>query len=73
MDNTRIKLPENNIEIKAMQRSDGTHYSIRSNRQRFFFPDEWMAFYDKLKDRQKITFEMLINTGARINEIRNEI
>jgi integrase len=35
------------------------------------FPDEWQAFYDILKPRQKITFNFLINTGARINEIRN--
>jgi hypothetical protein len=27
-----------------------------------------MKFYDNLKDSQKITFDFLINTGARINE-----
>jgi integrase len=30
-----------------------------------------MAFYDKLKKKQKITFEFLINTGARIMEVQN--
>lgn len=48
-----------------------TKYTVRAFRDRFFFPDEWMAFYDCLKPKQKITFNMLINTGARINEIRN--
>jgi integrase len=52
-------------------RSDGKKYTIRHNRGRFFFPDEWMAFYDALKKQQKVTFNFLINTGARINEIRN--
>lgn len=54
-----------------IQRVNNRKYTIRNNRQRFFFPDEWMAFYDKLKPKQKITFETLLNTGARINEIRN--
>lgn len=54
-----------------MSRKNGRKYTIRNNRDRFFFPDEWFAFYDQLKDRQKITFEFLINTGARIMEIQN--
>lgn len=52
-------------------RKDGRKYTIREDKLRFFFPDEWMAFYDELKGRQKITFNFLVNTGARINEIRN--
>ena len=56
---------------KNFVRSNGKKYTIRNNRNRFFFPDEWMVFYDKLKDKQKITFETLINTGARIMEIQN--
>lgn len=57
---------------KEITRSNGVKYSIRNNRQRFFYPDEWFAFYDRLKLRkQKITFSFLINTGSRINEARN--
>lgn len=52
-------------------RKNGKSYTLRANRGRFFFPDEWMAFEDKLKPRQKIAFKFLLNTGARINEIRN--
>jgi len=52
-------------------RGNGKRYTIRNNRQRFFFPDEWNAFYDCLKESQKPTFEFLINTGARIMEIQN--
>jgi len=51
---------------------NGVNYTIRNNRHRYFFPDEWVAFYDKLQNkRQRITFHFLINTGARINEVRN--
>ena len=57
--------------IKIIERSDGKKYSIRSNRDRFFFPDEWMKFIDNSKSKQKFTFSFLINTGARINEARN--
>ncbi len=51
-------------------RKDGKKYTMREDKLRFFFPDEWMSFYDVLKLKQKITFEFLINTGARINECR---
>lgn len=56
-------------EVSKMIRKNGKSYSVRANRDRFFFPDEWMKFYDNLKENQKMTFDMLINTGARINEI----
>jgi len=57
--------------IKTIVRTDGMNYSVRENRMRFFFPDEWMSFVDLLKPKQKITFTFLINTGMRINEARN--
>jgi len=57
--------------IKSFIRKNGKPLAVRDNRDRFFFPKEWMKFSDQLKKKQKITFECLINTGARINEIRN--
>jgi integrase len=51
-------------------RKDGKEYTLREDKMRFFFPDEWKSFYDVLKKKQKITFEFLINTGARISECR---
>lgn len=59
------------IKTEKKELKDGREYTIRESRDRYFFPDEWMAFYDKLRKSQKFTFEMLINTGARINECRN--
>jgi integrase len=59
------------IGTQEVMRSNGVKLSIRQNRHRYFFPDEWMTFYDALSFRQKVTFNFLINTGARINEVRN--
>jgi integrase len=56
---------------KEIVRTDGMKYTVRQNRHRYMFPDEWMTFYDALSTKQKITFHFLINTGARINEVRN--
>lgn len=56
---------------RMIQLKDGRQYTVRNNRKRFFFPDEWMIFYDNLKKSQKPTFNILLNTGARINEIRH--
>ena len=57
--------------MRQIIKKDGKLYTIRGNRDRFFFPDEWMKFIDNSKSRQKFTFNSLINTGSRINEVRN--
>jgi len=66
------KQPEN---LKSLMRKregkDWRTYSVRTHRDRFFYPDEWGKFFDCLKTRQKFTFRFLINTGSRINEARN--
>lgn len=59
-------------DVKKVQMSNGLMYSVRSNRDRFFYPNEYMKFFDALTyQRQKITFDILLNTGARINEARH--
>ena len=62
---------EDKPDIKVGTKTDGRKYSVRDNRQIFFYPNQWMKFYDILKDNQKMTFDFLINTGARINEARH--
>ena len=57
--------------LKSIMRKSGRSYTIRPNRDRFFYPKEWGRFYDALKKPQKFTFDFLINTGARINEARH--
>jgi len=59
------------IGSKEITRQNGLKYTVRQNRHRYFYPDEWAVFYDALNPRQKITFHFLVNTGARINEVRN--
>lgn len=61
----------NFIGSTEIMRTSGRKYTIRQNRFRYFYPDEYKAFYDALKPKQKVTFHFLINTGARINEVRN--
>lgn len=58
-------------KIRTIKRSNGKKYSIRENRDRIFLPSEWILFYDCLKEKQKPTFNVLINTGARIMECQN--
>ena len=60
-----------NDTVKETTRENGIVYSNRTNRDRFFYPEEWGKFFDKLKVNQRITFDTLINTGARINEARH--
>jgi integrase len=65
-----LKTKDSNIISNGIK-SDGKKYSVRHNRDSFFYPNDWMKFFDSLKTSQKITFDFLINTGARINEARN--
>jgi len=57
--------------FKIFKRENGKDYTVRDNRDRFFYPGEWIKFNDALKKSQKFTFDFLINTGARINEARH--
>jgi integrase len=57
--------------LKSLTLKNGKSYTVRANRDRFFFPFEWSNFLDNCSQRQRISFDCLFNTGARINEIRN--
>lgn len=46
---------------------------IKLNKKRFLFPEEFEKMIDNCNGNQKFTFLSLINTGARINEMRNVI
>lgn len=56
--------------ITKKRLKDGREYSIRKDRRRYFFPDEWEKFFSALKEGNKPLFDFLINTGCRINEAR---
>ncbi len=68
LDKTLDLKPTENLNLKEGFKSDGTKYSVRDNRDRFFYPNEWMKFFDNLKDGQRFTFDYLMNLGCRINE-----
>jgi len=54
--------------LKCLTRKNGRIYTIKDNKDRFFFPDEYMKFEEVLKSRQKFSVKFLLNTGARIDE-----
>ena len=71
MPNLQIRRTQSRKDLNIITRKNGIPYSVRSNRDRFFYPDEWIKFYGSLKKSQKLTFDVMINTGARINEARH--
>jgi len=65
----RLQLQATDKEgLSVGMRITGKSYSVRTDRHRCFFPDEWNKFYNSLRENNKIIFDVLINTGARIDE-----
>jgi len=52
-------------------KSDGKSYTVRKDRHRYFYPNEWIDFLKEVKEDRKIIFETLLQTGARIEECLN--
>ena len=52
-------------------RSNGRPHSIKADRNRFFYPNEYGKVFDVMKPKQRHTMKCLLNTGARINELRH--
>ena len=67
----RLTLTSVHEGLKVGIKSDGKKYSVRDDRSRFFFPNEWENFMNNIKTEKKILFETLIQTGARIEEALN--
>lgn len=68
----RLKLTQTEHEgLKVGVKSDGTKYSVRDDRGRFFYPNEWVLFIEKIKLEKRLLFDTLIQTGARIEEALN--
>jgi len=57
--------------LESLRLKNGKQYTLRDNKDRFFFPHEYMKFEDALKPKQKHSVIVLINTGARIMEVQN--
>lgn len=67
----RLSLIRVSEGLKIGTRKNGTSYSVRDDRSRYFFPDEWNNFYNSIKKDKQPIFDCLINTGARIEESLN--
>ena len=55
--------------LKVGIKSDGKKYSVRDDRSRYFWPEEWERFISATKLSKQAVFEALINTGGRIEEV----
>lgn len=57
--------------VSSGTKSNGISYTVRTNRDRIFFPEEWLNFLKCTATDQAFTFKLLLITGARIMEIQN--
>ncbi len=65
----KLKLEETKHEgLLIGTKSDGKTYTVRKDRHRVFFPDEWKKFIKEVKEDKKMIFETLLQVGARIDE-----
>ena len=69
----RLELkPTDRKGIREGIMKDGRKLSVREDRRRYFFPDEWEEFISKIKNKEhKFLFITLLHTGARIMEALN--
>lgn len=67
----RLSLTPLSEGLKIGIKSDGTKYTVRDDRSAYFFPERWLKFLETIKEEKKPIFDVLINTGARIEEALN--
>lgn len=54
------------------KKNDGKDYSVRQDRRRYFFPDEWNNFIKEIEDKEnRFFFLTCLHTGGRIMEVLN--
>jgi len=59
-------------DLKVGYQRNERKYSVRTNRERFFFPDEWKLFLKNLDNKnQARCYDILINTGVKYKEAKN--
>jgi integrase len=66
-----LKPVENMEGLFVGTKKDGKPYTVRKDRHRTFFPDEWLIFDASLKPEQRFIFRTLLMSGARIEECLN--
>lgn len=74
MESPKLKgeMKEENLtltDVHKVRKSNGVLYSVRKDRSRYFFPDEWEMFIKEVKnEKHALLFLTLLHTGARIME-----
>lgn len=64
--------PTKKDDLLIGERKDGTKYSVRTDRRRYFYPHEWNEFISKVQNKEhRFLFLTLLHTGARIMEALN--
>lgn len=70
--NNRLTLTPINEDLRSGTRSNGSKYTVRNDRRRYFFPDEWEEFISKVNNKEHRFFLItLLFTGGRIMEVLN--
>lgn len=58
--------------LSLITKSDGKKYSVRHDRRRYFFPQEYKNFINQVKNKQhKFFYITCVHTGGRIMEVLN--
>jgi integrase len=57
--------------IRVGVKSNGVKYTVRTDRSAYFFPERWVKFFETINAEKQDIFDVLINTGARIEEALN--
>lgn len=65
----RLTLTRVSEGLQSGIRTDGKKYSVRDDRSRYFFPEEWIKFFEAIKSEKQDIFDTAINTGGRIDEL----
>jgi len=70
--NKDLSLNQENEEVIKIKKSDGKIYTVRKDRRRYFFPDEWNLFIKSIQNKiHRFFFLTLLHTGGRIMEVLN--
>lgn len=67
-----LKLDKINDNILLGTKSNGVKYTVRGNRKRYFFPNEWTEFINTItNEKHRLFFQLLLFTGGRAMEVIN--
>lgn len=62
----------NKENLMVGKKKDGKEYSVRRDRRRYFFPDEWNLFIKQIDNKEhRFFFLTCLHTGGRIMEVLN--